>query len=267
MTNIPMAEGMEVFPTIEVIDRIYAPQGQERRFAIPVDIAEDDLKLAADGKFVMRVIYLEDPRNALPAREDPKVQNWFEVRPGQDPLAVADGLGRPVAILRMGARMPAQGDVQDEGFFIGSPPFVAYPPEKAAAPKTVQSQVAPPKGNPSRNAAPKVMRPQEVIPRGTPFQDEAPKTNTLREETPKADKPQDELPQTNALREEAAPKGNVLREETPKAHSPEEKTTQTNAPQKAISKVDYPRAEVPKVNILPPPPETSKGEASACNLG
>ena len=93
---------MEVFPTIEVIDRLYAPPGQECRFAIPVESTEDDLKLAVDGKFVTRVIYLEDPRNALPARDrSAKAQNWFEVAPGQDPLAVADGLGRPVAILRM----------------------------------------------------------------------------------------------------------------------------------------------------------------------
>jgi hypothetical protein len=133
VTNIRMAEGAEVFPTVEVIDRIYPPLGQERRFPIPIDITEDDLKLAIDGKFVTRVIYLEDPRNALPAREVDKSQRWFEAQPGQDPLAVADGLGRPVAILRLGGRLPDQG--ADPFFFFGSPPLVAFPPEQAAAPK------------------------------------------------------------------------------------------------------------------------------------
>ena len=133
VTNIRMAEGAEVFPTVEVIDRLYAPVGQERRFAIPIAITEDDLKLAIDGKFVTRVIYVEDPRNALPMREINKSQNWFEVAPGQDPLAVADGLGRPVAILRLGGRLPDQG--ADPFFFFGSPPFVAFPPEQVAAPK------------------------------------------------------------------------------------------------------------------------------------
>ncbi len=103
VTNIRLAEGAEVFPTVEVIDRLYAPVGQELRFPIPIDITEADLKLALAGKFVTRVIYLEDPRHALPARQIDKSQNWFDTAPGQDPLTVADGLGRPVAILRLGA--------------------------------------------------------------------------------------------------------------------------------------------------------------------
>ncbi len=61
VTNIRLAEGIEVFPTIEVIDRLYPPPGQECRFAIPVELTEEDLKLAIDGKFVTRVIFLEDP--------------------------------------------------------------------------------------------------------------------------------------------------------------------------------------------------------------
>ena len=129
VTNIRLAEGLEVFPTIEVIDRLYAPCGQECHFAIPVELTEEDLKLAGDGKFVTRIIYVEDPHNALPARDNPQGQNWFEVAPGQDPLAVADGLGRPVAILRLGARLPDQG--MDPTFFFGSPPFIDCPPEQA----------------------------------------------------------------------------------------------------------------------------------------
>jgi uncharacterized repeat protein (TIGR01451 family) len=119
VTNIRLAEGVEAFPTIELIDRLFTPVDQQRRFAIPIEITEEDLKLAIDGKFVTRVIYLEDPRRALPTRSDPKSQNWFDTAPGQDPLAIADGLGRPVAILRLGARVPNQ----DPGFFFGSPPF------------------------------------------------------------------------------------------------------------------------------------------------
>ena len=68
VTHIRLAEGLEVYPTIEVVDRLYAPPGQERRFAIPVDLTDEDLRLALDGKFVTRVIYLEDPRTALPVR-------------------------------------------------------------------------------------------------------------------------------------------------------------------------------------------------------
>ena len=137
VTNIRLAKGAEVFPTVEVIDRLYAPVGQELRFPIPIDITEADLKLALAGKFVTRVIYLEDPRHALPARQIDKSQNWFDTAPGQDPLTVADGLGRPVAILRLGARLPDQGS--DPFFFFGSPPFMALPAQQAAAPTEAEA--------------------------------------------------------------------------------------------------------------------------------
>jgi hypothetical protein len=134
VTNIRMAEGAEVFPTIEVIDRLYTPVGQERRFAIPIELTEEDLKLALGGKFVTRVIYLEDPENALPVREDLQTQNWFEAIPGQDPLAVADSLGRPVAILRIGGRLPDPVEVANPSFYYGSLPFVALAAEPATLP-------------------------------------------------------------------------------------------------------------------------------------
>ena len=146
VTNIPRSEGLEVFPSIEVIDRLYAPPDQSVRFSIPVELTQEDLELALNGRFVTRVIYLEDPRNALPVRESAAGQTWFDIGPGRDPLAVADGLGRPVAILRMGARVPDQGP--DPGFFFGSPPWVAYPPRPVERPKAV---VEPP---PDKDAAP-----------------------------------------------------------------------------------------------------------------
>jgi len=83
VTNIHLHPGMEVFPTIEVTDRLYPPRGQETRFAIPIELTQEDLELALQGKFVTRVIYLEDPRRALPVAEDPQRQEWFEIGPGR----------------------------------------------------------------------------------------------------------------------------------------------------------------------------------------
>ncbi len=136
-----------------MIDRLYAPIGQELRFPIPIDVTEADLKLALAGKFVTRVIYLEDPRHALAGT--PRLrrsQNWFEAAPGQDPLAVADGLGRPVAILRLGARLPDQGS--DPFFFFGSPPFLAFPPQQAAVSQAPATPVGTAVELPSQRAAP-----------------------------------------------------------------------------------------------------------------
>jgi uncharacterized repeat protein (TIGR01451 family) len=134
VTGIPRAEGLEVFPTLEVINRLYVPPGREQRFAVPVELTEEDLKLALQGKFVTRVIYLEDPQRALPVQEDPQSQNYFETAPGQDLLAVADALGRPMAILRMGGRLPGDHQGPDDSFFYGSPPFVEYPVSRSITP-------------------------------------------------------------------------------------------------------------------------------------
>ncbi len=141
---------MEIFPTIEIIDRTFAPTDQQVRFAIPVELALPDMELALQGKFVTRVIYLEDPHNALPTRSNG--QSWFEAAPGRDPLAVADELGRPVAIVRLGARVPDQGP--DPHFYFGSPPWVAYPPRTAAQAKPVRETA------PARPAAAAEKKPQ-----------------------------------------------------------------------------------------------------------
>ena len=123
--RIPNQPGVEVFPSVELIDRIYPPPGAELKFPIPIQLAERDLLMAAQGKLVTRVIYLEPPRSALAAPELGGEQDWFEASAGDDPLALADQLGRPVAILRMGARVPSAGG-PDAKFLFGSPPLKLY---------------------------------------------------------------------------------------------------------------------------------------------
>ena len=106
ISHIPFHEGMEVYPTIELINRLYPPPGQAACFPVPVQLTTEELNYALDGRFVTRVIYLEDVETALPARDDPAHQRYYEVPPGQDPLLAADRMGRPMAILRMGSRIP-----------------------------------------------------------------------------------------------------------------------------------------------------------------
>ena len=127
ITGIPRYEGLEVYPTVEVIDRIYPPVGLENKFPIDIELTEEELEMALEGKFVTRVIYLENPDRALPVAEDPANQGFFEVKAYENPLEVADRLGRPVAILRMGGRVPdASGP--DMKFLFGCPPLQKYIP-------------------------------------------------------------------------------------------------------------------------------------------
>jgi len=129
--NIPFAPGIEVFPTVEIVDRLYPPPGQELRHPIPVELTADELQMAADGKFVTRVIYVENPRAAVPVADDEKHQSWFDVGPGKSPLKVARNLGRPVAVLRLGGRLPDPGAGVDIGFLCGCPPLVHFNPNDA----------------------------------------------------------------------------------------------------------------------------------------
>ncbi|MEX2091951.1 MAG: hypothetical protein WD971_04695, partial [Pirellulales bacterium] len=107
VTDFSPEPGQEVFPTVEIIDRLYPPQGLALRYPIPIELTADELKMAADGMFVTRVIYLENPNQALPVDEPKDEQPWVEAPRGADPLVVADELGRPMAILRIGARVPS----------------------------------------------------------------------------------------------------------------------------------------------------------------
>lgn len=131
VTNLPFpnSEGLELFPTLEVIDRLYPPPKQERHFPIIVELHADDLALALQGKFITRVIYLEDPQRALPTPTGGQQQPWFDVAPSQDPLQLADHLGRPVAILRMGGRVPLPDEQNSSAFLFGSPSLMIYPPQ------------------------------------------------------------------------------------------------------------------------------------------
>ncbi len=134
VTGIPFRPGEELYPTIEVIDRVHAPSGREHRFPIPVVLEESDLRSALDGALVTRVIYLEDSEIADPIAVPPNAQTVMDVGPMDNALKSADQLGRPVAILRIGSRVPAnlQGDITD--FLYGCPPWipVATAPNRAA---------------------------------------------------------------------------------------------------------------------------------------
>ena len=133
ITDIPSHDGEELFPTLEIIDRTYPPRGREGQFPIPIEITQNDLELALVGRFITRVTYLEDPKRALPVAQRAGRQEWFDVPEGKDPLQVADTLGRPVAILRIGAREPQNQLEPGMQFLYGCPPLRR--PRMPAAPR------------------------------------------------------------------------------------------------------------------------------------
>jgi hypothetical protein len=134
ITHIPGAEGAELFPTIEVIDRTYPPPGLATRYPIEVMLDEEDFKAALSGQLVTRVIYLEDPETATPMVQTPETNRPLELADNQDALEVADQLGRPVAIVRIGSVAPPSAQALLPEFFFGYPawaPIVHPQPSNA----------------------------------------------------------------------------------------------------------------------------------------
>jgi len=119
LSNIPLHETQELYPSVEVIDRLHPPAGEEDRFPVPIEITQEDIEMALRGDMVVRVVYVEAPDNAFPESEG-KQQRSFDVAPGEDPLQVADDEGRPIAILRLGSRVPLPSDELTE-FNFGYP--------------------------------------------------------------------------------------------------------------------------------------------------
>lgn len=152
ITGIPRNEGFEVFPTIEVINRMYPPPGLEKHFPVPIEFTLDELEMALSGLFVTRVIYLEDPNGALPVADDPNHQRYFEVRADEDPLKAADRLGRPMAIIRMGSRTPDY-DTTLRRFAFAMPPLrkLAKPAPLPDRKSGLEEPALAPPGNPQRN--------------------------------------------------------------------------------------------------------------------
>ena len=133
LTGIPNYEDTEIFPTVELIDRLYPPPGLALRFPIPIELTQEDLELAARGAFVTRVVYVEAPDSALPiARRAGEEQPWIEAPTGEDPLVTADRNGRPIAILRIGSRdTKANGP---SGAAFDAPPVVVFDPAAGQCP-------------------------------------------------------------------------------------------------------------------------------------
>ncbi|MFT5301430.1 MAG: putative repeat protein (TIGR01451 family) [Mariniblastus sp.] len=110
VTDIPLHDGEALYPSVEILNRLHPPQGLANNFPVQVVISKDDLKQALAGRLVTRVIYLENPETALPHRHVENDQPSFDVGAAGDPLRAAEKLGRPMAILRIGSRVPMDSD-------------------------------------------------------------------------------------------------------------------------------------------------------------
>jgi uncharacterized repeat protein (TIGR01451 family) len=114
IAGIPERPGSELFPVIEVVGHLHRPEGVDPgKYPIRVVFIQDDLDDALDrARLVTKVIYLEDPDQAIPFRMAKDQIPVLTLNPTEAPLQVATALGRPVAIVRLGARTPGTEEIQ-----------------------------------------------------------------------------------------------------------------------------------------------------------
>lgn len=122
LSNIPHRADAELFPVVQVVGHMHRPaEIDPGKYPIRVVFTDEELWDVVDhGRLVTKVIYLEDPEQALPLKLSKDRIPVVDVNPAEDPVRVAAALGRVVAIVRLGGRRPTieeinAGDAGDLG--------------------------------------------------------------------------------------------------------------------------------------------------------
>lgn len=123
ISGMPEFPGVELYPSIELIDRLHPPAGREQEFPIPIQLTAEDIAIALDERLVTKVVYLEQPQIADP---QPAAQplRIVDLPASANLLEAADRRGRAMAIIRLGGRVPSLHDPHDHRFFDGPAPVV-----------------------------------------------------------------------------------------------------------------------------------------------
>lgn len=139
VTNLPDKPGVEIFPTIELIDRLHPPAGQRDNFPVPINITLDDVELALAGNLVTRVVYVEQPQIAAPYELD-RTTVTQNLQKMDNAVLEADRRGRPIAIVRIGGRLPATHGEHPSFYGSGGPIMESKP--RASEPSATEEKSA-----------------------------------------------------------------------------------------------------------------------------
>ena len=160
LSGIPERPGRELYPVIEIVGHLHRPEGIDPgKYPIRVVFSQEDLDDNVDkSRLVTKIIYLEDPDQAIPFHLPKDQVPVLTLNAAEPPLRVAQALGRPVAIVRMGVRKPTIEEIQagpggdvglDWAASIGSGPcpFVCSSSAKCGQPSGPVCTAPPPKQN------------------------------------------------------------------------------------------------------------------------
>lgn len=115
LSNLPNRPDGELFPVVEVVGHLHRPPDIDPgQFPIRVVFTQRDLDdVLNDGRLVTQIVYLEEPEQALPIDLPKDEIPIVTLDPAEEPLKVAQALGRVMAIVRLGGRAPLPGDLSN----------------------------------------------------------------------------------------------------------------------------------------------------------
>jgi uncharacterized repeat protein (TIGR01451 family) len=113
LSSITERPGVELFPVIEVVGHLHRPREIDpAKYPIRIVFSEEELWDVVDrGRLVTKVIYLEEPEQAIPIKVSKDQIPVVTLNPTEQPLKVAAALGRVMAIVRIGGRRPTLEEI------------------------------------------------------------------------------------------------------------------------------------------------------------
>jgi uncharacterized repeat protein (TIGR01451 family) len=134
LSNLPGRPGVTLFPTLEVYGSLHlGPKHNAALFPLPLPLTEADVQSAVAGNLITKVIYLENPDRAIPTATQPGELLETPVVREVDLMREARARGRPIAIFRLGGRMPTL----DELVGLNVPGTILLPGERFVPPASL----------------------------------------------------------------------------------------------------------------------------------
>jgi uncharacterized repeat protein (TIGR01451 family) len=116
LSNFPDDPELTLFPSLEVIGTLQIPaKFRASDHPVPIVLSDRDIDRIKAGAVITKVILIEDPKRAAPLASDRNQPLEIEVPPTQDLMAAAREQGRPVLVVRMGAKPLSQAEMIAQG--------------------------------------------------------------------------------------------------------------------------------------------------------
>jgi hypothetical protein len=170
LTSIDKRPGLEVYPTLEVVPGNQKTEAFLAHSAVPLQFTDEDFQEVAEGKYLVKVIYLPDPQfqELAAAGTDEIVSTRLE--PGADPILEAQRRGSILLVIRMGnvdqeaPNTPALDNPGQHGAMPGMMPPGMMPPGMMAMPGMMPPGMMPPGMMPPGMMPPGMMPPGMMPP-------------------------------------------------------------------------------------------------------